>query len=190
MPLLYGEGEKAFIRLQEEIMNVSDDHSLFTWKGKIIDNHRKYLYTGLLANSPNCFIDSGNIAPTRKDHNSIPFATTNLGLRTELVLVPHKWQRELSIVVLDCIDSRYHGVSLEIQMQRLDVAQLLGFLLIHVTRENSLLEGVTLYSQVLYVRQLWEAKSFIWRIELDYSAFVLFIHDLILVHYHVMHLCL
>jgi hypothetical protein len=97
LPLLYGEGEKAFIRLQEEIMKVSDDHYLFAWKGKIIDNRRKYLYNGLLANSPNCFVDSGNIAPTRKDHNSIPFATTNLGLRIELVLVPHKLQRELSI---------------------------------------------------------------------------------------------
>lgn len=31
MPLLYGEGEKAFIRLQEEIMKDSDDHSLFAW---------------------------------------------------------------------------------------------------------------------------------------------------------------
>ena len=29
MPLLYGEGQKAFIRLQEEIMKDSDDQSLF-----------------------------------------------------------------------------------------------------------------------------------------------------------------
>lgn len=29
MPLLYGEGEKAFIRLQEEIMKISEDRSLF-----------------------------------------------------------------------------------------------------------------------------------------------------------------
>ncbi|KAK2473493.1 hypothetical protein H9L39_15668 [Fusarium oxysporum f. sp. albedinis] len=32
MPLLYGEGDKAFYRLQEEIMGVPDDHSLFAWK--------------------------------------------------------------------------------------------------------------------------------------------------------------
>ena len=31
MPLLYGEGRKAFQRLQEEIMRESDDHSLFAW---------------------------------------------------------------------------------------------------------------------------------------------------------------
>lgn len=32
MPLLYGEGlKKAFMRLQEEIMKFSDDHTLFAW---------------------------------------------------------------------------------------------------------------------------------------------------------------
>lgn len=29
MPLLSGEGTKAFLQLQEDIMKVSDDHSLF-----------------------------------------------------------------------------------------------------------------------------------------------------------------
>ncbi|KAH7395485.1 heterokaryon incompatibility protein-domain-containing protein, partial [Cadophora sp. MPI-SDFR-AT-0126] len=31
MPLLYGEGGNAFIRLQEEIIRRSDDHSIFAW---------------------------------------------------------------------------------------------------------------------------------------------------------------
>ncbi|PMD19234.1 HET-domain-containing protein, partial [Hyaloscypha hepaticicola] len=31
MPLLYGEGRKAFARLQEEIIKQSTDHSLFAW---------------------------------------------------------------------------------------------------------------------------------------------------------------
>ncbi|KAI4085870.1 MAG: hypothetical protein LQ344_008054 [Seirophora lacunosa] len=31
MPLLYGEGSKAFIRLQQEIARISDDESLFAW---------------------------------------------------------------------------------------------------------------------------------------------------------------
>jgi hypothetical protein len=31
MPLLYGEGKKAFIRLQEEILKTSEDQSLFAW---------------------------------------------------------------------------------------------------------------------------------------------------------------
>jgi len=31
MPMLYGEGEKAFIRLQEEIIKGPSDESLFAW---------------------------------------------------------------------------------------------------------------------------------------------------------------
>ncbi|KAK0634092.1 heterokaryon incompatibility protein-domain-containing protein, partial [Immersiella caudata] len=34
MPLLYGEGERAFIRLQEEIIKISDDHSIFAWQSE------------------------------------------------------------------------------------------------------------------------------------------------------------
>lgn len=31
MPLLYGEGDKAFIRLQLEIIRKTDDESIFAW---------------------------------------------------------------------------------------------------------------------------------------------------------------
>ncbi|OTB10597.1 hypothetical protein K445DRAFT_69936 [Daldinia sp. EC12] len=34
MPLLYGEEEKAFIRLQQEILKVSNDETIFAWRGK------------------------------------------------------------------------------------------------------------------------------------------------------------
>ncbi|KAI0418623.1 heterokaryon incompatibility protein-domain-containing protein [Xylaria grammica] len=33
MPLIYGEGEKAFRRLQEEIIKESDDETIFAWTG-------------------------------------------------------------------------------------------------------------------------------------------------------------
>jgi hypothetical protein len=32
MPLLYGEGRRAFIRLQEEIMKTTEDYTLFAWQ--------------------------------------------------------------------------------------------------------------------------------------------------------------
>ncbi len=32
LPLLYGEGRRAFVRLQEEIIKVSTDHSIFAWR--------------------------------------------------------------------------------------------------------------------------------------------------------------
>jgi hypothetical protein len=31
MPLLYGEGTRAFVRLQDEIMKISDDQTIFAW---------------------------------------------------------------------------------------------------------------------------------------------------------------
>ena len=31
MPLTYGEGKKAFVRLQEEILKSVDDHSILAW---------------------------------------------------------------------------------------------------------------------------------------------------------------
>jgi hypothetical protein len=53
MPLIYGEGSKAFYRLQLEIMKSSDDQSIFAW----IPDFRSYTRTsyGLLAESPKDF---------------------------------------------------------------------------------------------------------------------------------------
>ncbi|KAI9148200.1 Vegetative incompatibility protein [Paramyrothecium foliicola] len=49
MPLLYGKGDTAIIRLQEEIMKKSDDPYIFVWKNKSNDP------SGLLAKSPSDF---------------------------------------------------------------------------------------------------------------------------------------
>lgn len=54
MPMLYGEGTRAFIRLQEEIMKISDDYSLFAWESSDSSG-------GLLAPSPAAFVESSKI---------------------------------------------------------------------------------------------------------------------------------
>ncbi len=54
MPLLYGEGARAIIRLQEEIKRTTDDHSLFAWRN---DSGRR----GLLATSIDHFKDCDDI---------------------------------------------------------------------------------------------------------------------------------
>ncbi|KAK4446587.1 HET-domain-containing protein [Podospora aff. communis PSN243] len=38
MPMLYGEGEKAFLRLQEEVIKRSNDLSMFAWKDSAEDH--------------------------------------------------------------------------------------------------------------------------------------------------------
>jgi hypothetical protein len=56
MPLLYGEGrEKAFIRLQEAIFNVTADHSLFLYRYSMRHGNQP-----LLGDSPKCFCDNTN----------------------------------------------------------------------------------------------------------------------------------
>ncbi|KAK7214074.1 hypothetical protein V2G26_021252 [Clonostachys chloroleuca] len=49
MPLLYGEGSRSFIRLQEQIMRQEEDYSIFVWTASYQPPH---LMRGLLASSP------------------------------------------------------------------------------------------------------------------------------------------
>ena len=44
MPLIYGKGSKAFLRLQEEIIRQSTDMSVFAWK----ESNIKQSYVGTL----------------------------------------------------------------------------------------------------------------------------------------------
>ncbi|KAK5116789.1 hypothetical protein LTR62_007463 [Meristemomyces frigidus] len=60
MPLLYGEREKAFMRLQREIIARSDDESIFAWR------HSQGSY-GMLAPWPSAFADSGHVATLKID---------------------------------------------------------------------------------------------------------------------------
>ena len=49
--LLYGEGEKAFIRLQEAIAHSADDFSLFAWSCEDL-GLKSQEYRGMFAKSP------------------------------------------------------------------------------------------------------------------------------------------
>jgi hypothetical protein len=69
LPLIYGEGHRAFQRLQEEIIKTSDDPSIFCWKTK---SSTFATWRGCFANSPAEFVDSGGI-----DLCDSEFATTN-----------------------------------------------------------------------------------------------------------------
>lgn len=84
MPLLYGEGSKAFIRLQEEIVRSYDDESLFAWA---ITNTIGET-SGLLAPSPAAFALSGDIAPCLTPDGahgmSGPITITSRGVRLKV----------------------------------------------------------------------------------------------------------
>ncbi|KAG8532321.1 uncharacterized protein KY384_003962 [Bacidia gigantensis] len=79
MPLLYGEGSKAFLRLQYEILQSYDDESIFAWKDEAL------WMSGLLARSPASFADSGDVVrATDTRFYRKPYATTNQGLHIDL----------------------------------------------------------------------------------------------------------
>ncbi|KAK5701876.1 hypothetical protein LTR97_004694 [Elasticomyces elasticus] len=84
MPLLYGEGDKAFMRLQKAIIRQSDDQSIFAWGLKEYQEHT----TSVLAAAPGAFKGSGNIISSyhRKitldpGFNRIEFSSGNNGKR-------------------------------------------------------------------------------------------------------------
>lgn len=72
MPMLYGEGSKAFIRLQEEIIRSTSDHSIFAWDSKACDRGC------LLAESPADFAGSRAVVLWGTPES---FEMTNRGLR-------------------------------------------------------------------------------------------------------------
>ena len=94
MPLIYGERETSFIRLQEEIMRILDDHSLFAWRAKN--------QNGLLAKSPAAFISSHNIVqsnPFNTLNNPLTMSSRGIHLDVRFIGIGH---RALGLVVLHC----------------------------------------------------------------------------------------
>lgn len=117
MPLLYGEGDVAFIRLQEELIKHSDDQTLLAWNTSNLDeaedsdlrgeenktkeekNEKKegkgapsaeQFYEGIFAKSPAAFSGCSNLIPRQGNHKATPFAVTNKGLTIEAPFCPAK----------------------------------------------------------------------------------------------------
>jgi hypothetical protein len=96
MPLIYGEKETSFLRLQEEIMKVSDDQSLFAWRSPDMRG-------GLLATSPDAFAESGNIIeftpPSTLSSN--PLTVSGRGIHLDLPFIGIS-PRGVGLAVLRC----------------------------------------------------------------------------------------
>ncbi|KAK1830465.1 heterokaryon incompatibility protein-domain-containing protein [Podospora conica] len=95
MPLLYGEGHRAFARLQGEIIQSTDDQSLFAWRSTLghdegEDADDPDALCGLLAASPSDFQHAGGMQPFLLPPSplrpSAPSMMTNVGLRVQLYL--------------------------------------------------------------------------------------------------------
>lgn len=100
MPLIYGEGDQAFIRLQEEIMKRSDDHTIFAWKAAI--QLERESSRGPLAASASEFIDSKTIQRSTVMRSSL-YIMTNRGLQMKLPLL--QLDDNDHIAILNCKDT-------------------------------------------------------------------------------------
>ncbi|PWY94234.1 HET-domain-containing protein [Aspergillus sclerotioniger CBS 115572] len=97
MPVLYGEGRAAFIRLQEEIMRTSDDQTLFAWTYCDIERERPYT---ILAPSSSCFLK--NVVQWSRPRSTGPYVMTNRGLHIPLPVIQQPGHRKACFALLDC----------------------------------------------------------------------------------------
>ncbi|KAI4678374.1 hypothetical protein J4E81_010741 [Alternaria sp. BMP 2799] len=76
MPLIYGEGNKAFRRLQEEIIKRDNDLSIFAWNS--MSEYQNNDLVEIFASSPAAFEDVFNASAHK--HQLAEFSVTNRGL--------------------------------------------------------------------------------------------------------------
>lgn len=100
MDIRYGEEARAFMRLQELLIEKVPDDSIFAWTDRTMRADQGH---GLLAPSPACFRHCGNIQSRGPNYRrkAQPPQVTSLGLRlsTPAGLLPSSRRR---LVVLDC----------------------------------------------------------------------------------------
>ncbi|KAL8788167.1 MAG: hypothetical protein Q9213_001806 [Squamulea squamosa] len=119
MPLLYGEGHKAFLRLQHEIAKVSDDESLFAWHLNIPDVGG--LESGIFSDRPEFFTGCGHFVPIRNPESErAPYTITNKGLAIvgDFLKIPSRivagtsifdGRDEFLLFPLQCVSEEYKG---------------------------------------------------------------------------------
>lgn len=126
IPLLYGEGERAFRRLQEEIIRTSDDESILAWTSDpreealalkkfqesiAIGMNDKSIYampserTGsgnIFAPRPSCFAHCGRMLKDPLFYR-LPYSLTNKGLRISAMLLGENTEEDsVTIIPLNC----------------------------------------------------------------------------------------
>ncbi|KAI0876492.1 HET-domain-containing protein [Hypoxylon argillaceum] len=107
MPLLYGEGAKAFTRLQEEIIRSSNDLSIFAWTAALGDPRP---FRSLWASAPSEFKSCQFLVKPALEWNVRgEYSITSRGLRTTdmIRIVRGEASRKGSYFLpLDCADAR------------------------------------------------------------------------------------
>ena len=106
MPLLYGEGRNAFVRLQKEIIQRSSDQSIFAWDVDITDTGKRHGPT-YLASSAADFTESGSYSPLPRSLGQMPYSVNQRGLDISVRVAEIQTLTGVSVfAILDCFDER------------------------------------------------------------------------------------
>lgn len=119
MPILYGEGPMAFIRLQEEITKHSNDLSLFAALEMDTHHHTSQPYRSLFAESPRDFLLCCDLVYTRNDtYQNDAYALTNRGIHFSQVNLQVDFERGLYVLLLNCKHASSTESDLGIRIQQ------------------------------------------------------------------------
>ncbi|ETS80163.1 hypothetical protein PFICI_07692 [Pestalotiopsis fici W106-1] len=105
MPMLYGQGDNAFQKLQHEIIKASADQSIFAWTASPGDPTAG---TGALAKSPAFFKHCGSIVRSF-DSPQEPYSLTNVGFKMRVAMINNSFATQ-SFIGLSCF-LELHGES-------------------------------------------------------------------------------
>lgn len=103
LPLLYGEGEKAFVRLQQAVINTSDDISMLSWGcGLPWESIQESGFESMLASSPAAFKEypKENLYSTRRSPRKHATVTGH-GLHIELPMISIESRNRLWLGIID-----------------------------------------------------------------------------------------
>lgn len=103
LPMLYGDGEKAFLALQKEILlysGDSNDQSIFAWNRAMAEGQ----YYGLLAKNARCFAGCGATRCTPPISKTYAFSFTGAGFQLNVPAIPYGMNTYLC--PLDCTSDR------------------------------------------------------------------------------------
>lgn len=118
MPLLYGEGDKAFVRLQEAVISNSDDISLLAWGYNLAWEAVEELgYDKVLARSPTAFrgypkSNHQHIRRPPKTHSTV----TGHGLHIELPLLLINARKRVWIGIIEEILDETFGDTISVAL--------------------------------------------------------------------------
>jgi hypothetical protein len=120
MPLLYGEESKAFRRLQEEIIKMRPDFSIFAWKDEpssltnpLLTNPNFQFYCGILAKSPVPFEHAGSFQAALFGGLFIDFSISNNGVKTNSI-----FRADVNVYILPLYCRTTEGTNFAVRLRK------------------------------------------------------------------------